>query len=171
MKSFKFNTNEEREKQSFADFETELRKQFQFCEINFNCGISYEERMLKDRVIIGDHDKKLQLKLLDGKAEPLRNVIDMCKMYKAANANKVFLDKSAAQSIIQKLKIYLKNEKNLFPVFDYSGIKIFGTVDLKCSELNKNTERLSRFLVVDLIEGKRKTFIALYETDTVTTFG
>lgn len=103
MESFKFNTIVQKEKQSFADFETGLRKQIQFCEYNCACGVSYEERMLKDRIIIGVYDKKLQLKLLDGKAQPLKNVIDTCKIFEAANANKVFLDKSTIQSGVQSV--------------------------------------------------------------------
>lgn len=101
MESFKFNSIVQKERQSFADFETELRKQIQFCEFNCWCGLSYEERMLKDRIIIAVHDKKLQLKLLDGKSEPLKNVIETCKVFEAANANKVFLDRNTGQSNVQ----------------------------------------------------------------------
>lgn len=97
MESFKFNTVAQKEKQSFADFETELRKQIQFCEFNCPCGVSYQERMLKDRIIIGVYDKKLQLKLLDGNNATLQKVIEMCKAFEAANANKVLLDKNHVQ--------------------------------------------------------------------------
>lgn len=93
MESFKFNTVFQKEKQSFADFETELRTQLRFCEFNCKCGVTYEHRMLRDRIIIGVHDKKLQLKLLDGKDDPLKKVIETCKVYEAANANKHLLDR------------------------------------------------------------------------------
>ena len=96
MESFKFNNILQKERQPFAEFETEIRKQIQFCEFNCKCDcgkeLKYEERMLKDRIIIGIHDKKLQLKLLDGKDEPLQKVIEMCKSYEAANENKVMLN-------------------------------------------------------------------------------
>lgn len=59
--------------------------------------MSYESRMLKDRIIIGVYDKKLQLKLLDGKEQTVQSVIDTCKVFEVANANKVLLDKSVAQ--------------------------------------------------------------------------
>lgn len=62
MESFKFNTILQKEKQSINEFETELRKQLPFCEFKCSCGVSYENRMLRDRIIIGVHDRKLQLK-------------------------------------------------------------------------------------------------------------
>lgn len=83
----------QKEKQSFNEFETELRTQLRRCEFNCTCGIAYEERMLRDRIIIGVFDKKLQLKLLDGRDEPLTRIIETCKIYEAANANKIILDK------------------------------------------------------------------------------
>lgn len=48
--------------------------------------------MLRDQIIIVIFDKKLQLKLLDGRDDPLRNVIETCKVYEAAYANKEILD-------------------------------------------------------------------------------
>lgn len=103
MESFKFNNILQKEKQPFAEFETELRKQIQFCDFNSKCEcgkeLKYEERMLKDRIIIGVEDKKLQLKLLDGKDEPLNKVIEMCKTYEAAKENKVMLNEKNQSSI------------------------------------------------------------------------
>lgn len=92
MESYKFNMISQKEKQSFNEFETELRKQIQFCEFKCACGVTYEERMLRDRIIIGIHDKKLQLKLLDSREESLTKVIDTCKVFEAAHANKNILD-------------------------------------------------------------------------------
>ncbi|XP_055845043.1 uncharacterized protein LOC129911315 [Episyrphus balteatus] len=93
METFKFNTIVQKDKQSFAEFETELRKQISYCEFNCKCGVSYEDRMLRDRIIIGVCDKNLQLKLLDGKNDPLKNVVEKCKTFEAATANKNILDK------------------------------------------------------------------------------
>lgn len=90
MESFKFKNIAQEEKQPFVEFETELRKQIEFCEYNCN-GASYSGRMLKDRIIIGVYDKKLQLKLLDGKDEPFQKVIEMCKTYEAAKEKRVLL--------------------------------------------------------------------------------
>lgn len=71
MESFKYNTITQKEKQPFSEFETELRTQIRYCEFNCSCGKSYNDRMLQDRIILGIYDKTLQLKLLDGKDEPL----------------------------------------------------------------------------------------------------
>lgn len=96
MESFKFHTIVQKEKQSFGEFETELRTQVQYCGFECSsCKKPYAERMLRDRIIVAVQDKKLQLKLLDGKDEPLSNVIDKCKVYEAAAANKRILEKKS----------------------------------------------------------------------------
>lgn len=100
MESYKFNTISQKEKQSFSEFETELRTQLRRCEYKCSCGVSYEERMLRDRMVVGVHDKKLQLKLLDGRDEPLTRVIETCKIYEAANVNKGILDSKQTLSSI-----------------------------------------------------------------------
>ncbi|XP_055913733.1 uncharacterized protein LOC129947257 [Eupeodes corollae] len=99
MESFKYNTIVQREKQPFAEFETELRKQIQYCEFKCHCGASYEERMLRDRIIIGIADKKLQLKLLDGRNESLKTVVDTCKVFEAAYTNKKLLETNQQQQV------------------------------------------------------------------------
>ncbi|XP_058836608.1 uncharacterized protein LOC131693088 [Topomyia yanbarensis] len=94
MEAFKFNMIIQKEKQSFGNFETELRTQLQFCEFQCaNCHTSYADRLLRDRIIIGVQDKKLQLKLLDGKDDPLTKVVESCKVFEAAAANKQLLDR------------------------------------------------------------------------------
>lgn len=98
MESYKFNNLIQRERQTFNEFLTELRTQLERCEYKCTCGISYENRMLRDRIITGVFDKKLQLKLLDGSDETLNRVVDMCKTYEAANVNKGILD-SKKQSV------------------------------------------------------------------------
>ncbi|XP_062558590.1 uncharacterized protein LOC134223460 [Armigeres subalbatus] len=96
MEAFKFNMIVQKEKQSFADFETALRTQLAYCEYECPaCNASYADRMLRDRIIIGVQDKKLQLKLLDGKDEPLRSVVETCKIFEAASENKQILDNKA----------------------------------------------------------------------------
>ncbi|XP_062549948.1 uncharacterized protein LOC134214641 isoform X2 [Armigeres subalbatus] len=48
--------------------------------------------MLRDRIIIGVQDKKLQLKLLDGR-DDLLAIIETCKVFEAASENKLILDR------------------------------------------------------------------------------
>ncbi|XP_036346802.1 uncharacterized protein LOC118756120 [Rhagoletis pomonella] len=98
MESFKFHNIVQKEKQPFVEFETELRKQIEFCEYKLD-GQSYNDRMLKERIVIGVHDKKLQLKLLEGKDESLQKVIETCKMYEAANAHKALLNTTSQTSV------------------------------------------------------------------------
>lgn len=94
MEAFKFNSIAQKEKQTFAEFETELRTQVQYCEFNCaTCHTPYSDRMLRDRIIIGIQDKKLQLKLLDGRDDPLSKIIETCKIFEAASENKQLLDR------------------------------------------------------------------------------
>lgn len=84
MEAFKFNMIVQKEKQSFSSFETELRTQLRYCDFECSsCHMSYANRMLRDRIIVGVQDKKLQLKLLDGKDDPLSKVVDACKVFEA----------------------------------------------------------------------------------------
>ncbi|XP_055623431.1 uncharacterized protein K02A2.6-like [Toxorhynchites rutilus septentrionalis] len=96
MEAFKYNSIAQKEKQTFAEFETELRTQVQYCEFSCaTCQTSYSDRMLRDRIIIGIQDKKLQLKLLDGRDDPLSKIIETCKIFEAASENKQLLDRKS----------------------------------------------------------------------------
>ncbi|XP_049302163.1 uncharacterized protein LOC125775549 [Bactrocera dorsalis] len=97
MESYRFNNMVQKEHQPFSEFLTELRTQVDRCEFNCTCKLSYEDRMLRDRIITGVFDKKLQLKLLDGRDEKLDHVIDVCKTFEAAKVNKGIL--TSKQSI------------------------------------------------------------------------
>lgn len=103
VEAFKFNLIMQKEKQPFAEFETALRTQLAYCEFECEaCHTSYADRMLRDRIIIGIQDKKLQLKLLDGKNEPLANILEMCKVYEAAAENKQLLERKEVHNVIDK---------------------------------------------------------------------
>ncbi|KAJ6641985.1 hypothetical protein Bhyg_06930, partial [Pseudolycoriella hygida] len=95
MESYKFNMIFQKQYQSFAEFETELRKQMQYCAYKCSsttCQATFDERMLRDRIIVGVYDKKLQLKLLDGRNESLADVIDKCKVFEIVHQHKNILD-------------------------------------------------------------------------------
>ncbi|XP_037809239.1 uncharacterized protein LOC119602003 isoform X2 [Lucilia sericata] len=88
VEAFKFNMIVQKEKQSFSDFETELRTQLQYCEFSCaSCHSSYADRILRDHIIVGIQDKKLQLRLLDGNDEPLSKIIQICKTLETAAEN------------------------------------------------------------------------------------
>lgn len=97
MESFKFNTIVQKKAQSFSEFETELRTQLRKCDFKCVCGALYEERILRDRIIVGV-DKKLQLKLLDGRDRPLTSVIALCKIYDAAKISSI-ISKALSDSL------------------------------------------------------------------------
>lgn len=78
METYKFNNIIQADGQPFIEFETQLRKQIQSCDFDCTCGEKYEERMLRDRIIIGINDKRLQLKLLESKNKKLEDVLNEC---------------------------------------------------------------------------------------------
>lgn len=102
MESYKFNMIAQKERQPFSEFETELREQVRHCNFICECGKSYEDRILRDRVIIGVQDKKLQLKLLDGRGEQLSKVTETCKAYEVANIHKGILEGKQVITIIKE---------------------------------------------------------------------
>ncbi|XP_058453120.1 uncharacterized protein LOC131437045 [Malaya genurostris] len=105
VEAFKFNTIAQKEKQPFTEFETALRTQLAFCEFECEaCHVPFADRMLRDRIIIGIQDKKLQLKLLDGKNEPLVNIVEICKTYEAAAENKQLLERNEVHTVIENRK-------------------------------------------------------------------
>ncbi|XP_055587864.1 uncharacterized protein LOC129740274 [Uranotaenia lowii] len=123
MEAFKFNMIVQKERQPFADFETALRTQLAYCEfLCQSCHTSYADRMLRDRIIIGVQDKKLQLKLLDGKDEPLARIIEMCKIFEAANENKLLLERKGQQVEVHLVEKTPEEEKSN-DVKDVAAIK------------------------------------------------
>lgn len=110
VEAFKFNLIVQKENQPFAEFETNLRSQMAFCDYECTgCKLSYSDRMLRDRIIIGIKDNMLQLKLLDAKDEPLENVIEMCKTHEAASSHKQLL-RNEDNSNLTKVNQYAENK-------------------------------------------------------------
>ncbi|XP_058817374.1 uncharacterized protein LOC131680680 [Topomyia yanbarensis] len=115
MEAFKFNTIAQKERQTFTEFETELRTQIQYCEFKCHqCQTSYSDRMLRDRIIIGIQDKKLQMKLLDGRDDPLTKIFETCKVFEAALENKLILDRKVNSLEIKPVESQLdKGQKEI----------------------------------------------------------
>lgn len=63
MESFKFNNIVQKERQPFNEFLTEIRAQIEKCEFSCTCGLSYQNRMLRDRIITGVYDKKIAVEI------------------------------------------------------------------------------------------------------------
>lgn len=104
MESCKFNNMIQKECQPFNKFLKEIRAQIERCELNCTCGLSYENRILRDRIIAGVYDKNLQLELLDGRDGKFDRVVVNCKKFESANVHKMFATKAIeiGNSIIKK---------------------------------------------------------------------
>lgn len=64
MDSFKFANLQQTGNQSIDSFVTDLKQKAKLCEFSCVCGLSYEERTIKDRIILGIHDNEIQKRLL-----------------------------------------------------------------------------------------------------------
>lgn len=82
METFTFNNMVQKECQSFDEYVRDVRKQAKFCEFtcsNPECNRSYEDRMIKDRLIIGMKDKESQIRLLRETSLTVNKIIDYSK--------------------------------------------------------------------------------------------
>lgn len=92
METFKLNTIVQKDGQSFAEYITSLRSQLKFCGyMCAKCDEPYADRILKERIILGLVDKKLQLKLLESPKDKLEDIINKCKIAEMAVTNRQLL--------------------------------------------------------------------------------
>ncbi|KAJ8926562.1 hypothetical protein NQ314_021055 [Rhamnusium bicolor] len=82
METFKFNNLIQSEDQSIEQYLTELRKQAKLCDFVCkaeNCNTSYEERMIRDRLIVGIQAKEIQARLIREDGFNVNKIVDYCK--------------------------------------------------------------------------------------------
>lgn len=94
MESFKFHNMVQDLDQNIDQYLTELKKQAQLCQFiceNPNCKQSFENRMIRDRLIIGIKDKESQLRLLREKDLTVNKVIEYCKSIELSKENMKYL--------------------------------------------------------------------------------
>lgn len=152
MEAFKFIMIVQKEKQLFGSFETELRTQLQYCEFQCsNCHTSYADRMLRDCIIIGVQDKKLQLKLLDGKDDPLPKIVETCKVFEAAADNKQLLDRKSINLTEIKTIIELKEMNRRWLLSNaIATIVVRYSADITCvtvPQLTSNANHVEKWVI------------------------
>lgn len=74
MNTYKFHRRAQEEGEMFDLFYTALKKQVKNC--NFR---DQEERMLRDRIVLGIYDKNLQRRLLEANDLTLQKAVDLCR--------------------------------------------------------------------------------------------
>lgn len=82
MESFKFHTLIQGDYQNIDQYLTELKKQAKLCEFACSkdtCKEPFEERMVRDRLIIGINCKESQLRLLREPDLTIKKIVDYCK--------------------------------------------------------------------------------------------
>lgn len=94
LESFKFHQIQQQGDQRFQDFYLDLKKQAAECEFKCTkCKTSYEERMMRDRIVAGVKDERLRLRLLDKKCTVLNETVDVCKNFEESHKNLKTLEK------------------------------------------------------------------------------
>lgn len=145
MEAFKFNSIVQKEYQPFGEFETDLRRQIQHCDFKCGCGKSYQDRTLRDRIIIGVFDKTLQLKLLNSMDDLLDNVIEKCKIIEATIAIKVILQGEPANIMnIGHFSKFCKHSKDTRGTGNYDGF-----VENKLKSSVKGKSGGNKHLIID----------------------
>lgn len=79
IETFTFNQMKQEETMSIEEYLTELKKQAMHCDFLCVCNKSYEDRMIRDRLILGMKDKECQMRLLREKDLTVDKIIEYCK--------------------------------------------------------------------------------------------
>lgn len=82
METFKFNNLLQAENQTIEQYLVELKKQAKLCSFKCTdeaCLASYEERMIRDRLIVGINDKQIQARLIRENDIDVTKIMDYCK--------------------------------------------------------------------------------------------
>lgn len=105
METFKFNNLSQGPDQSIDQFLTELRKQARLCDFvcsKSGCSSSYEDRMIKDRLILGIHDKQIQQRLMREVGLDISKILDFCK---SIELSKKHLKMLTAEEVVDTVKM------------------------------------------------------------------
>lgn len=128
METFTFHNMMQEEGKNIDQYLTDLRKQAQLCDFvctNDACKQSYDERMIRDRMIIGLSDKESQLRLLREKDLTVDKIVEYCKSIELSK---------------QHLKV-LNPEENIYAVKSTAKIKcrfcLYEHIKGKCPLYNK----------------------------------
>lgn len=95
MEAFKFHSIKQKENQPFDQFVTELRTQLSMCEfVCAGCNKSYEDRMLKDRLVLAVNVKTCQEKFLREPNLSLDKALEYGRVIEMSRKNCKLLEKT-----------------------------------------------------------------------------
>ncbi|CAI6376903.1 unnamed protein product [Macrosiphum euphorbiae] len=104
VEAYKFNIREQKVGETFGEYLSALRKLSENC--NFG---TMKDRLIRDRVVAGIVDKKLQEKFLSETDLTLERVIDLTKKYQAAQDQKQLMNSTVVE---EKLIMKLSKQQN-----------------------------------------------------------
>lgn len=94
---FMFNQRNQKDGESFDAFHIEIKRLARTCEYNEN-----ENEMLRDRIVIGVNDQRLQAKLLETKTLTYDTAVEKCRANEATKEQSSSMNKTATVDIIQE---------------------------------------------------------------------
>ncbi|XP_050515084.1 uncharacterized protein LOC126890270 [Diabrotica virgifera virgifera] len=97
METFKFNSIHQKEGQTIDSFLTELKKQASNCAFiceNDQCKASYADRMIRDKLVLGIHDRQVQRHLLREPAMSLEKMQEYCRSIEVTMQHVELLNKT-----------------------------------------------------------------------------
>lgn len=111
MESFKFHSIKQKEGQPFEPFITELRVQAKKCEFKcLDCQKSYEERMLKDQLVVAIFDKTVQEKFLREPKLSLEKALEYARVVEASRENYKLLENLGSTSMKMDVNALSKSQ-------------------------------------------------------------
>ena len=127
FESFRFHSRDQEQSESIDAYVAELRKLAKGC--NFD---DQEDRMIRDRILVGVKSKKTQGKLLEDSKLTLKSAIDTCRAQEASQSKLETMTGKQAVAVdrVKQQKNY-KQKKHSKASSDYSEKK--NKTDKKCS--------------------------------------
>lgn len=93
METFKFNNLMQSDEQTIDQYLTELKKQAKLCNFVCQCKETYENRMIRDQLVLGIKDKDVQERILRESDLTVEKIIDFCKSIELSRKNIKLLTK------------------------------------------------------------------------------
>ena len=104
---FKFLTYRQEEGQSFKSFFTDLKKFVSDCELDH-----FKELLIRDMIIIGLHDKKLQERLLSEMNLTLDRAVEICQTIELTRSYAKAIQQGTLYSNDYKVDAIRRNQKD-----------------------------------------------------------
>lgn len=121
METFKFNNLVQTEFQTIEQYLTELKKQAKLCDFvckNPECKTPYDDRMIRDRLIVGIHDKQVQARLIRESDIDVSKIVEYYKSVKLSKEHLKTLSPEEDVNAVSKFSRKITCPKCLYEHFE-----------------------------------------------------